>query len=376
MSLIIKIFLIEDWAKEPTQIRRFAWDTGLKFAELCEKVLHLYPTLLGCDVILKWKDEEGDWIDISSDTELLDAAKAVEGHLLKLWVSTEKKPTDAKDPFGDWPRELWACHRGRGRGCRKGFPWWKEQKNTHWGYVCDGCDGAINGSRYNCRECPNYDLCQTCFDNKLHKEHSLVEIRFPKRGRRCFSKEAEKEYLEHVGEGVADLLAPLDINVEMHVEESPERPEEPEEKPKQEPEVEPEAELEPLQKPSAPEPTCPVQPNPFLAHPPAQFLPSDVMPPHPHMFYSSHHEPIFPPYVPFPGMPLAPHPHMAFYHQAPPMPPVPPVFQIPEDMSEEETGAMHILREMGFDISNSKLMESVRKNGSDVQATINEMLKN
>ena len=369
MSLIIKIFLVEDWSKEPSQIRRFAWDTGLRFADLCEKILNLYPTLLGNDLTLKWKDEEGDWIDISSDTELLDAAKVVEGHLLKLWVSTEKKPSETKEPTCEWPREWWGCHRGRGRGCRKGFPW-KEQKNTHWGYVCDGCDGTIVGSRFNCRQCPNYDLCQECFDKKIHIEHSCVEIRFPKRGRRGLSRELEKEYLEHLGEGVAEMLSPLNINFEVQVEE---RPVKQDEETKVEPEPEPEVELEPepAQRPSAPEPTGPIHPDPFLAHPPAQYLPSDVIPSQ--MFYTSHHEPFFPLHVPFHRMPLPPHPHMPFYHSAPP---APPVFQIPESMTDEERGAMATLREMGFDISNSKLMESVRKNGSDVQATINEMLKN
>ncbi|KAI6656386.1 Sequestosome-1 [Oopsacas minuta] len=371
MSLIIKIFLIEDWNKEPSQIRRFAWDTGLRFAELCEKVLNLYPTLIGSDLILKWKDEEGDWIDISSDTELLDAAKAIEGQLLKLWVSTEKKPSEPKDPCMDWPRDWW-CHRGGGRGawrgCRKGFPG-KEHKITHWGYVCDGCEGAIVGSRYNCRDCPNYDLCQGCFDQKLHKEHSFVEVRFPKKGRRGYSREMEKEFLESVGNGVAELLAPLDINVDVEIDERPTKQEEPMES-KQEPQPEePETEPETISEPTAP--SQPVHPDPTLSHPPPQFVPSDVMP-SPYFY-----QPMapFPPFqhVHFPGhIPGVPphHPHPHFFP-----PPQEYLFQIPEDMTPVQRKAMETLREMGFDISNSKLIEGVRKNGDNIQATVEEMLK-
>ena len=376
MSLIVKIFLIEDWSKEPTQIRRFAWDTGLKFPELCEKVLNLYPNLIGCDLVLKWKDEEGDWIDISSDTELMDAAKACEGHLLKLWVSTEKKPSELKEPWVDWQRE-W-CHRGSrgGRGCRgKGIPSWKEHKMTHWGYVCDACDGPIVGCRYNCRECPNYDLCQDCFDCKKHAEHSLVEIRFPKRGRRGCSREIEKEFLESVGNGVAELLAPLNINVDVEVQEPTQPTEEAAAEYKQEPEVE----LKPEPVPTAP--SGPVQPNPLLSQPPAQFPPSEVMP----LFYMDPNTfGHFPP-MPHYGPPMHPHPHphphphsFPFYPQQQPIPPqsvAKEFVYIPEEMSVEQKKAMTTLHEMGFDISNSKLVEGVRRNGENVHATIEEMLK-
>ena len=378
MSLIIKIFLVEDWSKEPTQIRRFAWDTGLRFPELCEKVLNLYPNLIGRDLVLKWKDEEGDWIDISSDTELLDAAKACEGQLLKLWVSTEKKPSEPKEPWANWQREWWCNRGGRGgHGCRRSFPIGKEHKITHWGYVCDACNGAIIGCRYNCRECPNYDLCQECFDKKSHPEHSLVEIRFPKRGRRGCTREFEKEFLESVGNGVAELLAPLDINVDVEVEERPtqsaeEAPMELPTEPKEEPEVEPKPKLEPEPEPTAP--SGPVQPNPWLSQPPPQFPTSEVMPPF--VFMDPANFPHYAPPMHHYGPPIHPHP-FPFYQPPHPVPQSVPkeFFYIPEDMSVEQKKAMGTLHEMGFDISNTKLIEGVRRNGENVQATIEDMLR-
>lgn len=368
MSLIIKIFLIEDWDKEPTQIRRFAWDTGLKYNDLCEKILNLYPALIGTDLLLKWKDEEGDWIDISSDTELLDAAKACEGHLLKLWVATEKKPSESKTHWFDFQRDMLSHYRG-GRGrFRGGKGCGKEYKNTHWGYACDGCNGAIVGSRFHCRTCPDYDLCQACFDVRTHPDHSMVEIRSPKRGRRSCSREMEKEYLQGVGEDVATMLAPLDINVDVEVEERPNLDE------KEAPAEEILEKTECPCPPTAPEPSNPQQPihpNPYLHPPPPQF---------PHYFPFA--LPRFSmPFMDTPGHPydpMGPHPfeQPAAYPEPPASFPDPPVSLIPEDMSSDEKQAMETLREMGFDITNHKLVQNVRKNKSDVQATIHEMLKN
>ena len=35
--------------------------------------------------------------------------------------------------------------------------------------TCDGCKQApLAGIRYKCANCPNYDLCSTCFGNDVH----------------------------------------------------------------------------------------------------------------------------------------------------------------------------------------------------------------
>lgn len=45
----------------------------------------------------------------------------------------------------------------------------QDQKATHFGehrgITCDGCGaGPIFGYRYRCRNCPNHDICETCFE--------------------------------------------------------------------------------------------------------------------------------------------------------------------------------------------------------------------
>lgn len=40
--------------------------------------------------------------------------------------------------------------------------------NVHHAVYCDCCDaGPIRGTRYKCKTCPNYDLCEDCYDNQI-----------------------------------------------------------------------------------------------------------------------------------------------------------------------------------------------------------------
>ena len=49
----------------------------------------------------------------------------------------------------------------------------------HPGVVCDGCEGPINGPRYKCLVCPDFDLCKTCEKKGLHSDHNKMKIAVP-----------------------------------------------------------------------------------------------------------------------------------------------------------------------------------------------------
>ena len=47
----------------------------------------------------------------------------------------------------------------------------------HQGIVCDGCDmNPIRGPRFKCLDCPDYDICENCYNKETHKEHKMKRI--------------------------------------------------------------------------------------------------------------------------------------------------------------------------------------------------------
>ena len=54
-----------------------------------------------------------------------------------------------------------------------------QQEEIHPGVVCDGCDSPIQGPRFKCLVCPNYDLCRTCEGKGLHMQHDKMKIASP-----------------------------------------------------------------------------------------------------------------------------------------------------------------------------------------------------
>ncbi|XP_030001796.1 sequestosome-1 isoform X2 [Sphaeramia orbicularis] len=140
---------------------------------------------------------------------------------------------------------------------------------VHPNVTCDGCNGAVMGTRFKCSVCPNYDLCSSCQAQGIHTEHALLPIWHPlqwfprgkwmKRMRHCMwnlnqeqnqnqdqdrpgasssstappppstaapgpngsapsASQANVEFLKNIGEGVAAMLSPLGIDVDIDVE--------------------------------------------------------------------------------------------------------------------------------------------------------------
>lgn len=51
---------------------------------------------------------------------------------------------------------------------------------VHPGVTCDGCNGPVQGVRYKCTVCPDYDLCNQCKSTGMHSEHEMMTIDRPK----------------------------------------------------------------------------------------------------------------------------------------------------------------------------------------------------
>ena len=49
----------------------------------------------------------------------------------------------------------------------------------HPGVVCDGCSGPIQGTRFKCLVCNDYDLCSGCEAQGKHVDHNMVSITDP-----------------------------------------------------------------------------------------------------------------------------------------------------------------------------------------------------
>lgn len=45
--------------------------------------------------------------------------------------------------------------------------------------VCDSCHNRIKGIRNKCQQCPDFDLCEKCFSEKIHSEHAFIQITRP-----------------------------------------------------------------------------------------------------------------------------------------------------------------------------------------------------
>ncbi|XP_069688504.1 sequestosome-1-like isoform X2 [Periplaneta americana] len=61
-------------------------------------------------------------------------------------------------------------------------------QQVHVGVTCDGCDKGVEGFRYKCIQCPDYDLCDSCESKGLHAEHYMIRIPVPIFWHREFGK--------------------------------------------------------------------------------------------------------------------------------------------------------------------------------------------
>merc|ERR1712018_333072 len=144
------------------EVRRFVvpQDCSTSLIYLKEKIRTIFN--LGrstCKV--SWKDEDGDDVTIETDEELLIALQELNGPVYKLQVV---KGSGLLPEVGQSQQETSKTNN-------KG--------EEHFGVTCDSCDGSINGFRYKCMVCPDYDLCGGCESKGIHPGHNMIRIASP-----------------------------------------------------------------------------------------------------------------------------------------------------------------------------------------------------
>lgn len=156
-----KIYLSSE-DKVQQEVRRFGLDVDVvsNFLYFREKLQNIFPSIRGRHFTISWKDEDGDDVIISSDEELqiaLDETPPLSLRKFYLTLYSEyEKSGDHQQPDVS-PKEL----------------------AFHAGIVCDGCEKPVQGFRYKCLQCPDYDLCSRCEAKGVHEEHCMLRLNFP-----------------------------------------------------------------------------------------------------------------------------------------------------------------------------------------------------
>lgn len=109
---------------------------------------------------LFFSDDDGDLIAITSDEELLIALTEMSGQeIRKLYVSILPNSVDETQ----FPRGPANVVNG----------------TQHANVVCDHCAGPVQGYRYKCIQCPDFDLCANCEMRGAHSDHFMIRLSNP-----------------------------------------------------------------------------------------------------------------------------------------------------------------------------------------------------
>lgn len=151
MSLTVKAYVLPCRSKKDDfeEIRRFtiAKADANDFKKLFEKVCEIFPNVDEDKTSLHWKDNDGDLIHFTSDSELTEAIKSTTDGVFKLYAQEK--------------------------------PLFKDSSEVHLGVLCSTCKKPIHGSRYKCLACHDYDLCHSCELIGTHLEHAMIKIPTP-----------------------------------------------------------------------------------------------------------------------------------------------------------------------------------------------------
>jgi len=213
-------------------IRRVTIEKAVTLIELTDLARSLFKDTLPPSFILKYKDDEGDFITVASDRELEEAFRLFkEQGILRIMVNElknepkktsspkvsqeqkqERSPLDEfveavspyLDSFETQLRDVFPKIEGQVQeflpNLEAMLPKIEEKikeaeeklKETFSSEnqvvhpaICDKCNQRIVGIRWKCQTCPDYDLCNPCLQLKTHAEHQFSKLNSTSYGTRC-----------------------------------------------------------------------------------------------------------------------------------------------------------------------------------------------
>jgi hypothetical protein len=158
-NVSFKVFLKDQENGGEHEVRRFVVDKAVStsFTYLQEKLCVVFPQLNHKIFSVSWTDEEGDMVTIAMDEELIIALTEMQGPVYKLVVNvkSQKKSENTKNDS-------------------------QQESQIHPGVTCDACEKQpIEGYRYKCVVCDDFDLCGSCEAAGLHPGHNMMRIANP-----------------------------------------------------------------------------------------------------------------------------------------------------------------------------------------------------
>uniref|UniRef100_A0A0C9QZV5 Sqstm1_0 protein n=1 Tax=Fopius arisanus TaxID=64838 RepID=A0A0C9QZV5_9HYME len=158
MSPIVdyKVYCKTDDANGALEIRRFRIDKNFRvtFAFLREKIENIFPSIKDKCFSISWKDDQLDEITISSDEELQIASDNNNSSIHIFYVKLHPESPNEEEMI---PKD----------------------GALHTGIFCDCCEKNVQGFRYKCIQCPDYDLCSKCEAKGVHEEHCMLRLSSP-----------------------------------------------------------------------------------------------------------------------------------------------------------------------------------------------------
>uniref|UniRef100_A0A7S3HT26 Uncharacterized protein n=1 Tax=Spumella elongata TaxID=89044 RepID=A0A7S3HT26_9STRA len=163
MQITVKLFFQDE-------IRRVSIgdeNGDLTISHLKSTIDAIFPALKHGDFRLLWKDEDGDFVTISSNVEFLDAVKEMTANgLAKFHIKAAQETVEQLPSSGPTDH----CAAGS-----------SELESVHDGVQCDECGILpIVGPRFKCSVRNDFDLCAAC-EAKGPQPHPMIKMNAPKR---------------------------------------------------------------------------------------------------------------------------------------------------------------------------------------------------